>query len=62
MTYGSLAVIVRSGPRPIGMACGRNPIPIIQPCHRGLGTGGFSCGRGLPTKRQLPALEGVVLL
>ena len=65
-TYGGLATIVGSGPRPIGMACGRNPIPIIQPCHRVLGAGGkeggFSGGKGLPTKRQLLALEGVVLL
>jgi methylated-DNA-[protein]-cysteine S-methyltransferase len=47
------------------MACARNPIPIIVPCHRVLGSGGkeggFSGGRGLPTKRQLLALEGVVL-
>jgi methylated-DNA-[protein]-cysteine S-methyltransferase len=48
------------------MACGRNPIPIIVPCHRVLGSGGkeggFSGGQGLPTKRKLLALEGVVLL
>ena len=65
-TYGGLAMAVGSGPRPIGMACGRNPIPIIQPCHRVLASGGreggFSGGKGLPTKRQLLALEGVVLL
>ena len=65
-TYGGLAMIVGSGPRPIGMACGRNPIPIIQPCHRVLGAGGkeggFSGGKGLPTKRQLLAIEGGVLL
>jgi len=65
-TYGGLAMALGSGPRPIGMACARNPIPIIQPCHRVLGSGGreggFSGGEGLPTKRQLLALEGVVLL
>ena len=65
-TYGGMAVALGSGPRAIGMACGRNPIPIIVPCHRVLGSGGkeggFSGGRGLPTKRQLLALEGVVLL
>ena len=42
------------------------PIPIIVPCHRVLGSGGkeggFSGGQGLPTKRKLLALEGVVLL
>jgi methylated-DNA-[protein]-cysteine S-methyltransferase len=65
-TYGGMAMALGSGPRPVGMACARNPIPIIQPCHRVLASGGkeggFSGGRGLPTKRQLLALEGVVLL
>ncbi|WP_421995835.1 methylated-DNA--[protein]-cysteine S-methyltransferase [Reyranella sp.] len=65
-TYGGLAMALGSGPRPVGMACARNPIPIIVPCHRVLASGGkeggFSGGRGLPTKRQLLALEGVVLL
>lgn len=65
-TYGGLAMALGSGPRAIGMACARNPIPIIVPCHRVLGSGGreggFSGGRGLPTKHQLLALEGVVLL
>ena len=65
-TYGGMAMALGSGPRAIGMACGRNPIPIIVPCHRVLASGGkeggFSGGRGLPTKRQLLALEGVVLL
>jgi methylated-DNA-[protein]-cysteine S-methyltransferase len=65
-TYGGMAVALGSGPRPIGMACARNPIPIIVPCHRVLGSGGseggFSGGKGLPTKRQLLAIEGVILL
>ncbi len=65
-TYGGMAIALGSGPRAVGMACGRNPIPIIVPCHRVLAAGGreggFSGGRGLPTKRQLLALEGVVLL
>jgi len=65
-TYGGMAAALGSGPRAVGMACGRNPIPIIVPCHRVLGAGGkeggFSGGRGLPTKRQLLAIEGVVLL
>lgn len=65
-TYGGMATALGSGPRAVGMACGRNPIPIIVPCHRVLGAGGkeggFSGGRGLPTKRQLLAIEGVVLL
>jgi methylated-DNA-[protein]-cysteine S-methyltransferase len=65
-TYGGLAMALATGPRPVGMACGRNSIPIIQPCHRVLGSGGkeggFSGGTGLPTKRQLLAIEGVILL
>lgn len=65
-TYGDLATVLATGPRPVGTACGRNPIPIIQPCHRVLASGGreggFSGGTGLPTKRQLLALEGAVLL
>ena len=65
-TYGGMAAALGSGSRAVGTACGRNPIPIIVPCHRVLGAGGreggFSGGRGLPTKRQLLALEGVVLL
>jgi methylated-DNA-[protein]-cysteine S-methyltransferase len=65
-TYGGMAMALGSGPRPVGMACARNPLPIIVPCHRVLASGGkeggFSGGKGLPTKRQLLALEGVVLL
>jgi len=64
-TYGGMAMALGSGPRAVGMACGHNPIPIIVPCHRVLGSGGkeggYSGGQGLPTKRQLLAVEGVVL-
>jgi methylated-DNA-[protein]-cysteine S-methyltransferase len=59
-TYGDLAHAADSGPRAIGRACGRNPIPIIVPCHRVLargGLGGYSGGAGLPTKRWLLGLE-----
>ena len=65
-TYGGMAIALGSGPRAVGTACGRNPLPIIVPCHRVLASGGkeggYSGGRGLPTKHQLLALEGVVLL
>ncbi len=60
-TYGDLAHVTDSGPRAIGGACGRNPIPIIVPCHRVLargGLGGYSGGEGLPTKQWLLSLEG----
>ena len=47
--------------RAVGSANGKNPIPIIVPCHRVLASdgslGGYSLG--LSMKRQLLALEGV---
>jgi methylated-DNA-[protein]-cysteine S-methyltransferase len=58
--YGELAMAIGSTPRAIGGACGRNPIPIVVPCHRVLasgGLGGYSGGQGLATKRVLLALE-----
>ena len=65
-TNGGMAMALGSGPRPGGMACARKSIPIIVPCHRVLASGGkeggFSGGKGLPTKRQLLTVEGVVLL
>lgn len=62
-TYGDLAKKLGSSPRAVGGACGRNPIPIIVPCHRVVGTNqsltGFSGGDGLDTKRALLQLERV---
>jgi methylated-DNA-[protein]-cysteine S-methyltransferase len=62
ISYGELARRVGrpKGPRAVGQANGRNPIPIIVPCHRVLassGIGGY--GGGLPMKRTLLAVEGV---
>jgi methylated-DNA-[protein]-cysteine S-methyltransferase len=62
ISYGELARRVGrpNGPRAVGQANGRNPIPIIVPCHRVLasnGIGGY--GGGLPMKRTLLAVEGV---
>ena len=52
LTYGELARKLFSGPRAVGQACGANPIPIIVPCHRVLGSGnlgGFmNCDEGDP--------------
>lgn len=59
--YGDLAAALESAPRAVGGACGRNPIPIIIPCHRVVaahGLGGFSGSGQLETKRFLIALEG----
>lgn len=43
-TYGGMAMALGSGPRAVGMACGRNPLPIVVPCHRVLGSGGSEGG------------------
>ena len=63
-TYGDIARSVRSAPRAVGGACGRNPLPLIIPCHRvvaaGGGLGGFMGGSGdhpLAIKRWLLAHE-----
>ena len=62
LTYGQLALRIDSGPRAIGGACGRNPIPVIIPCHRVLASGGkmggYSGLDGLDTKKFLLRLEG----
>ena len=61
--YGDLAGAVGSAPRAVGRACGRNPIPIVIPCHRVLakgGLGGYSGAGGLATKRHLLTLEGAL--
>jgi len=61
MTYGEIAVIVNSHPRAVGTACGRNPVPIIIPCHRVTGKNGtlagYSGGDGIETKKFLLELE-----
>ena len=60
--YGDLATAVGSAPRAVGRACGKNPIPIVIPCHRVLakgGMGGYSGEGGLATKQRLLALEGM---
>jgi methylated-DNA-[protein]-cysteine S-methyltransferase len=60
-SYGDLAGAIGSAPRAVGRACGKNPIPIVIPCHRVLaraGLGGYSGEGGLVTKERLLALEG----
>jgi len=48
--------------RAAGTACGRNPLPLVVPCHRVLRTGGAlgGYGGGLPMKQGLLQLEGVL--
>ncbi|WP_211227597.1 methylated-DNA--[protein]-cysteine S-methyltransferase [Chitinibacter tainanensis] len=65
-SYGELARELQSSALAVGTACGRNPYPVIIPCHRILGAkglGGFNAQRDgrdwLPIKRWLLAHEGV---
>lgn len=48
--------------RAAGTACGRNPIPVVVPCHRVLRSSGAlgGYGGGLPMKQGLLQLEGVL--
>jgi methylated-DNA-[protein]-cysteine S-methyltransferase len=62
-SYGDLAAATQSAPRAVGRACGKNPIPIVIPCHRVLGKGwmgGYSGAGGLKTKEALLTLEGAL--
>ena len=60
-SYGDAAKTLATAARAVGQACGRNPIPIIVPCHRIIAAtgqlGGFSGGNGPPTKHLLLSLE-----
>lgn len=47
-TYGEIAREIGSSARAVGTACGKNPLPIVIPCHRVVGArglGGFSARR-----------------
>lgn len=63
-TYGDLAHHIGqpTAVRAVGAANGRNPIPIIVPCHRVIGSDGAltGFGGGLPTKEFLLRLEGAL--
>ncbi|MEQ4300598.1 methylated-DNA--[protein]-cysteine S-methyltransferase [Plantactinospora sp. B6F1] len=63
-TYGEVAAAVgdSGAARAVGVACNRNPIPVIVPCHRIVGAGGklVGFGGGLPRKRRLLELEARV--
>jgi len=61
ISYGQLATRIGNpnASRAVGLANGSNPIPIIIPCHRVIGSNGklTGYGGGLPIKEKLLALE-----
>jgi methylated-DNA-[protein]-cysteine S-methyltransferase len=65
-TYGEVAAAVGDGDplaaRAVGVACNRNPLPVVVPCHRVVGAGGklVGFGGGLHRKRFLLELEARV--
>lgn len=63
-SYGELARRIGKPPavRAVGAANGRNPLPIVLPCHRVVGADGSltGFGGGLPTKAFLLRLEGAL--
>ena len=64
-TYGQFAARLQTSPRAVGGALGRNPLPILIPCHRIISSdhsiGGYSGWDGVDTKRSLLKLEGIQL-
>src|SRR5260221_10883886 len=63
LSYGELAARLGEGglAREVGQALGRNPFPLIVPCHRvlaaGAKAGGFSANGGVATKTALPPIR-----
>lgn len=64
VSYGDIAKLIGSAPRAVGQACGKNPLPIVVPCHRVVashGLGGFGLGNNesdLAIKKWLLVHEG----
>jgi methylated-DNA-[protein]-cysteine S-methyltransferase len=65
LSYGEIAAQLGAAraTRAVGQALGRNPLPILVPCHRVLAAGGrpggFSANGGVTTKLRLLAIESV---
>lgn len=58
VSYGYIAGKLDTAPVAVGQACGRNPVPLIVPCHRVVGKnslGGYRLGKEL--KKKLLDLE-----
>lgn len=64
ISYATLAqrIAKPTAMRAVGAANGRNPLPIVVPCHRVIGADGSltGFGGGLPVKRFLLTLEGAL--
>ena len=64
-SYRDIATVIGNNKavRAVGAANGRNPIPIVVPCHRVIGSNGSLTGfaGGLAAKRALLELEGIDL-
>jgi methylated-DNA-[protein]-cysteine S-methyltransferase len=64
LTYGAIALQLgdKLFAQNVGRVLGRNPLPIIVPCHRVLGANGrltgFSANGGVETKLRMLAIEG----
>jgi len=62
-TYAQLAQRIGhpGSARAVGAAVGRNPVSIVLPCHRVIGSDGSLTGYagGLPVKEKLLAIEGI---
>jgi O-6-methylguanine DNA methyltransferase len=63
VTYKDLAAkIDTKAYQAIGSACGRNPLMLIYPCHRVIGSGHLGgYAHGIEMKKKLLALEGIKL-
>ena len=67
LTYGDIAKKLGGVElsRDVGQALGRNPCPIVVPCHRVLAAGGkpggFSANGGVVTKLKMLEIEGAVV-
>ncbi len=67
LTYGDVAKAIGEpqASRAVGQALGHNPVPIVIPCHRVLGSDGtlhgYSGGGGIQTKAWLLRLEGAAV-
>lgn len=63
-SYGEIAHVIGRprASRAVGAANGANPLPIVIPCHRVIGSDGSltGYGGGLPLKTRFLALEGIL--